>query len=186
MLASLHGRLSPPHGTQRQWTCCVFAGGVAIDEGDKVMCDYSLEHVMSRPAAVTDRLIVTNFHHTITRGFASAGDLDTAVCLRPGTEIAFDREARFEHPITHWQKAAPGQVARFRQVELETPHAHHDALEFADGTIVKLAWLLPGQWATVLQLPTLEKPVSAVSSAPRATAAPDGETLERRPADSVV
>jgi hypothetical protein len=119
------------------------------------MCDYSLEHVASRPAVVADRLIVTNFHHTITRGFAAAGELDTAVCLRPGTEIAFDREVRYEHPITHWQKVATGTVARFRQIDLNVPHAHHDALEFADGTIVQLARLLPGQWATVLQLPSV-------------------------------
>ncbi len=54
------------------------------------MCDYSLEHVASRAATVADRLIVTPFSGTITRGFAGAGDLNRAVCLRPGTEIAFD------------------------------------------------------------------------------------------------
>jgi hypothetical protein len=119
------------------------------------MCDYSLEHVSSRPATVADRLIVTNFPHTITRGFAGIGDPNTAVCLRPGTEIAFDSEPRYEHPITHWQKTATGKVARFRQVEMHMPHTHHDALEFADGAIVPLARLMPGQWATVLQLPSV-------------------------------
>lgn len=127
------------------------------------MCDYSLEHVASRPAVVADRLVVTSFPHTITRGFVGTGDPNTAVCLRPGTEIAFDTEPRYEHPITHWHKTAPGKVARFRQVEMHVPHTHHDAFEFADGTIVPLARLLPGQWATVLQLPsvplhTTEKP----------------------------
>jgi len=119
------------------------------------MCDYSLEHVASRPAAVADRLIVTGFHHTITRGFAGAGDLNTAVCLRPGTELVFDQDVRYEHPITHWQKTAKSRVARFRQIDTHVAHAHHDALEFADGTVVVLSRLLPGQWASVLQLPSV-------------------------------
>jgi hypothetical protein len=119
------------------------------------MCDYSLEHVASRPAAVSDRLIVTNFRHTITRGFAGAGDMNVAVCLRPGTEIAFDREVRYERVPALWRKTARSKVARFRQVDVHVPHVHHDALEFADGTIVLLAHLLPGQWATVLQLPSV-------------------------------
>ena len=119
------------------------------------MCDYSLENVASRPAAVADRLIATNFHNTITRGFAGAGDLDTAVCLRPGTELAFDTAPRYQHPITHWEHTAPSNVARFRQIDLNIAFTHHDALEFSDGTIVPLACLLQGQWATVLQLPSV-------------------------------
>jgi hypothetical protein len=137
------------------------------------MCDYSLEHVASRQAAVADRLIVTNFPHTITRGFAGAGELNTAVCLRPGTEIAFEREPRYEHPITHWQATAAGKVARFRQVDMHIPHTHHDALEFADGTIVPLSQLIPGQWATVLQLPSV--PLNVASDQ---AAEPASEVLE--------
>jgi hypothetical protein len=45
------------------------------------------------------------------------------------------------------------QVARFRQVNKEEPHVHHDALEFPDGQIVLLTELCVGQQATVLQLP---------------------------------
>jgi hypothetical protein len=119
------------------------------------MCDYSLEHVASRPAVVADRLIVTNFRHTITRGFAAAGDMNTAVCLRPGTEIAFDQEVRYERVLTLWRKTTQSKVARFRQVDMHVPHVHHDALEFADGTVVLLSQLVPGQWATVLQLPSV-------------------------------
>jgi hypothetical protein len=119
------------------------------------MCDYSLEHVASRPAAVADRLITTNFRHTVTRGFAGAGDLNTAVCLRPGTEIAFDIVPRYEDPITLRELTAPGTVARFRQVDVHIPHMHHDALEFADGTIVLVARLVQGQRVTVLQLPNV-------------------------------
>src|SRR5690242_16110643 len=130
------------------------------------MCDYSLEHVASRPAVVADRLLVTEFPNTITRGFAAEGDVNIAVCVRPGTEIAFDAEPRYEHPVTHWRTVAPGRVARFRQVDMEVRHTHHDALEFADGTIVPLARLLPGQYATVLQLPSVPLHVSTEEQTP--------------------
>jgi hypothetical protein len=119
------------------------------------MCDYSLEHVASRPATVADRLVVTTFPTTITRGFAAATDPNTAVCLRPGTEIAFDKAPVYEHPVTHRQVCAAQPVARFRQIDLHITHMHHDALEFADGTIVPLTRLLPGQRATVLQMPSV-------------------------------
>ena len=54
------------------------------------MCDYSLMHVASRPATVGDKLVSTKFSNTITRGFSAVDDPNTAVCLLPGTEIAFD------------------------------------------------------------------------------------------------
>ncbi len=37
------------------------------------MCDYSLQNVASRPAKVSDKLIMTDFSKSITRGFASGG-----------------------------------------------------------------------------------------------------------------
>lgn len=134
------------------------------------MCDYSLEHVASRPAAVADRLIVTSFARTVTRGFAGDGDLNTAVCLRPGTEIAFDQDVRYEHPVTHAQTTASGRLARFRQIDMHVRHLHHDALEFANGTVVQLARLLPGQRATVLQLPSV--PLNEKTATPLAEPQP--------------
>ena len=119
------------------------------------MCDYSLEHVASRPAAVADRLLVTSFPNTITRGFAAADDVNTAVCLRPGTEIAFDQPVVYEHPVTWMQVTLPARLARFRQIDTHLPRAHHDALEFENGETVLLTRLLTGQKATVLQLPTM-------------------------------
>jgi hypothetical protein len=56
------------------------------------MCDYSLHHVTSRPARIEDRLMTTKFSNSITRGFAAVGEPNVAVCLLPGTEIAFDRD----------------------------------------------------------------------------------------------
>ena len=53
------------------------------------MCDYSLHAVATRPAQVGETLITTTFRGTSTRGFASESDLSVAVCLLPGTELAF-------------------------------------------------------------------------------------------------
>jgi hypothetical protein len=118
------------------------------------MCDYSLENVASRPAVVGERLITRSFPTSVTRGFVEIGDPSTAVCLRPGTEVAFDRPPKYNRALPFWSTTAAGKVARFRQVNLANPRTHHDALEFADGTIVLVAKLRRGQLATVLQLPT--------------------------------
>ena len=44
-------------------------------------------------------------------------------------------------------------MAQFRQINMDQPNVHHDALEFPDGQIVLLTHLCEGQHATVLQLP---------------------------------
>ena len=132
------------------------------------MCDYSLHHVMSRPAAVGDKLVSTTFPGTITRGFAPQGDPNMAVCLLPGTEIAFEEDIRHYEEVTHFPTRAGGRVARFRQVELDNAYAHHDALEFPDGQVVLVTRLCEGQHATVLQLPATARPAAAEAPAERA------------------
>jgi hypothetical protein len=118
------------------------------------MCDYSLQNVASRPAVVGDTLVTHNFG-TGTRGFASSESLETAVCLMPGTEIAFPEGI----PITHrsffgWpRRSVRYATAIFRQVNKQSPSTHHDAVEFPDGHTVLLTSLPEGQLATVLQLP---------------------------------
>jgi len=112
------------------------------------MCDYSLMHVKSRPASVGDKLRTTNFG-TGTRGFAGANDPTTAVCVLPGTELAFDSEIRVYGAATN----TPYKTAIFRQINREQPHMHHDALELPDGQTLLLTFLCEGQQATVLQLP---------------------------------
>ena len=54
------------------------------------MCDYSLHPVASRPAKIEDKLVTTTFNNSITRGFSAIGKPNVAVCVLPGTEIAFD------------------------------------------------------------------------------------------------
>ena len=56
------------------------------------MCDYSLEHLASRPAKVGDKLVTTRFGYGLTGGFCAVGDPHVAVCVQPGTELAFERE----------------------------------------------------------------------------------------------
>jgi len=118
------------------------------------MCDYSLHLVASRPAKVGDKLVATDFARSITRGFSAVGEPDVAVCLLPGTEIAFEQEVQYDRAFSLFGKArVEHKVARFRQVNLDDPHVHHDALEFPGGQIVMVTRLMPGQRATVLQLP---------------------------------
>ena len=118
------------------------------------MCDFSLQSVRSRPAKVGDKLVTRDFG-TGTRGFAAADDLGLAVCVMPGTELAFAGEvACLPTGLLGWKtKTINHQTAIFRQVNKDKLTAHHDALEFPDGRAVLLTRLCEGQAATVLQLP---------------------------------
>ena len=116
------------------------------------MCDYSLHLVASRPAKVGDKLVSTSFPETTTRGFASVDDRNVAVCLLPGTELAFENEVRCETAFV-LRSTLGHTVAKFQQVNKGRSDIHHDALEFPDGKIVLLTHLCKGQRATVLQLP---------------------------------
>lgn len=135
------------------------------------MCDYSLHSVASRPAKVGDQLVTAKFAASITRGFAPVGEPNVAVCLLPGTEIAFEQEAQSRHPLARLFPdrrfgRLGGKVARFRQINLDQPQRHHDALEFADGKTVLLTQLSPGQRATVLQLPAQQRAASNAQEEP--------------------
>ena len=130
------------------------------------MCDYSLENQISRAADVGDRLVTTGFPMTPSRGFCAAGKPGVAVCLLSGTELVFDAPVRYGGlwgSLLNAVKARMGRgtgndmaaarLARFRQVDLDDPCTHHDAIELADGRIIKLWLLNEGQHARVLQLP---------------------------------
>src|SRR4029077_17313518 len=101
-----------------------------------------------------DKLITKNWG-TGTTGFCSIEDEDCAVCVMPGTEIAFDEPFKTASSWLSTKKYT--SVGIFRQVNKETPHRHHDALETPSGEIVMLTYLAPGQNATVLQLPAAPK-----------------------------
>jgi hypothetical protein len=122
------------------------------------MCDYSLQHLASRPAKVGDRLVSTKFTNSITRGFAAVGDPHVAVCLLPGTELAFEQDVKYDGVFGIPRCKKNQRVARFRHINEQCPASHHDAVEFPNGESVLVTRLREGQCATVLQLPVHERP----------------------------
>ena len=122
------------------------------------MCDYSLQSALSRPAKVGDKLTTRDFG-TGTRGFAAPENSKMAVCVLPGTELAFASEVTLPAVgfLGFKGRTISHATAIFRQVNKNEPRMHHDALEFPDGQIVLLTQLCEGQEATVLQLPAQPK-----------------------------
>lgn len=127
------------------------------------MCDYSLQNVSSRPAEVDDQLVIRDFR-TGTRGFAAIDSPGVAVCVLPGTEIAFPEGLPIAHRTSWGWKRKPVwyRTAIFRQINKEMPNVHHDALEFPDGHILLLTTIAAGQKATILQLPA--RPLNAAQA----------------------
>ena len=132
------------------------------------MCDYSLHAVASRPAMVGETLITTNFRGTSTRGFASEREPAVAVCLLPGTELAFAGDVTYDRRWI-WKRTLGWRVGKFTQIEPEASDRHHDAIEFPDESRVLVTQLCEGQRVTVLQLPVhqpaVEPTLSAVAAA---------------------
>ena len=134
------------------------------------MCDYSLHAVASRPAKAGETLITTTFRGTSTRGFASESEPTVAVCMLPGTELAFADNVKYDNRWI-WTKAINSRVGKFGAIEPEVPHRHHDAIEFPDGSSVLVTQLCEGQRVTVLQLPVAQQ--AAAQARPAAeTSAP--------------
>src|SRR5262249_31722577 len=95
------------------------------------MCDYSLHRVRTRPAKVGEKLITHDFG-TGTRGFAAPEDCSVAVCILPGTELAFEKPVKYQATLV-FRVSTDHTVAIFRQINKGALHANHDALEFPDG-----------------------------------------------------
>jgi hypothetical protein len=129
-------------------------------KGSPTMCDFSLQHAKSRPAVVADKLVSHNFGRG-TIGFKSGDDPvgdATAVCILPGTELAFDTPIKLRW-ATDESRSIQGRftTAIFRQRDKDKPNVHHDVLEMPDGQQILLTLLEEGQNATVLQLPATPK-----------------------------
>lgn len=135
------------------------------------MCDYSLHHVASRPAKVGDKLVTSAFDSSTTHGFCAVGEPNVAVCLRPGTELAFEKDVELNRTMLGGLLPGVrigelgGKVARFTQIDMDRPAAYHDALEFPSGKIVLVTHLHKGQVATVLQLPASGEPAREIKHA---------------------
>jgi hypothetical protein len=117
------------------------------------MCDYSVQAVLTRDAKAGDQLVTKYFGYST--GFAACDDTICAVCCKEGTEIAFARGYALIRGMPWYRKIRSG-VATFRKLDLKYEHMHHDALEFANGRIVRLSDLVVDQQASVLTLPVSE------------------------------
>jgi len=137
------------------------------------MCDYSLHAIETRPATVGETLITTTFRGTSTRGFASESEPNVAVCMLPGTELAFTENVKYDNRWI-WTREVDFRVGKFGQIDRHVPDRHHDAIEFPDGSHVLVTLLCEGQRATVLQLPVVQQPATeqARPAAATPTAAP--------------
>src|SRR5829696_1482875 len=83
------------------------------------MCDYSLHAVATRPAQVGETLITTTFRGTSTRGFASEREPAVAVCMLPGTELAFAEDIRYDNRM---RSAGSGAGGSWYCHFFRTPH----------------------------------------------------------------
>jgi hypothetical protein len=137
------------------------------------MCDYSLHAVATRPAQVGETLITTTFRGTSTRGFASESEPAVAVCMLPGTELAFAEDVKYDNRWI-WTRTTDWRVGKFNQIEPEAADRHHDAVEFPDGSHVLVTQLCEGQRVTVLQLPVVE---TNTERAPKVAEAPPAESI---------
>jgi hypothetical protein len=113
---------------------------------------------------VGDKLVSTSFVNSGTRGFAAVGEPNVAVCLLPGTELAFE-DLQCEAAYGFGFKRLSHKVARFRQVNQDRPNVHHDALELPDGQIVLVTKLAGAQHATVLQMPASPREITPEAEA---------------------
>ena len=127
------------------------------------MCDYSLHAVSTRPAQVGETLITTTFRGTSTRGFASESEPDVAVCMLPGTELAFAENVKYDSRWI-WTRQINFQVGKFAAIDQHIPDRHHDTIEFPDGSRVLVTLLCEGQRATVLQLPVVQQTVGSAAA----------------------
>jgi hypothetical protein len=62
-----------------------------------------------------------------TRGFAAPEDYSVAVCILPGTELAFEKPVKYQTTLMF--RANTGHtVAIFRQINEGALHVNHDAM----------------------------------------------------------
>ena len=122
------------------------------------MCDYSLHGVAARPARVGDKLVTTQFWNTTTRGFSAVEEPRVAVCLLPGTEVAFENKVERHltgfHLLFRRTKPLPHQVARFRQVNMDCTAIRNN------------------RWKSVVNVATLSSSVAASGARCRRTSGP--------------
>lgn len=100
------------------------------------MCDYSLEHVSSRPAMAGETLTVRKYEG-YSKGFAG-GDPDCVTCVKEGTKLTL-------------LFADHSEYVTMVRLNGDSPYLHHDAVLGAKGSRPTLIQHLPvGLQAVVL------------------------------------
>ena len=114
----------------------------SFNASDRVICDWSLHNIRTEDAKAGDKLILSSFPLTATRGFRKMdATADCATCMKPGTQVVID-----------------GATAIFAQRNLHIVCTHHDCFEFVNGDVRFVTNLPLGMICDVLQLPAV-KPV---------------------------
>lgn len=99
-------------------------------------------------------MVITAFASSLTRGLTAVDEPRVAVCLRAGTEVAFETDVKYNRVFNFLPiRTLEERVATFRQNHEDYPDC--DGLEFPSGRIVLISRLCEGQRLTVLQLPAL-------------------------------
>ena len=100
------------------------------------MCDYSLQHVRSRPAKVGDNLTTRDFG-TRTRGFAAAEDRGVGVSFFRGPSSRFPARDAYRLPLRRRVEGGntSSRDGNLPASELNEPMMHHDALDFRIGVL---------------------------------------------------
>jgi hypothetical protein len=119
---------------------------------------------------VGETLITTTFRGTSTRGFASERELEVAVCMLPGTELAFAENVKYDKRWI-WTRQINFRVGKFGATDHDIPDRRHDTIEFPDGSRVLVTLLCEGQRATVLQLPVVQRTADRAAVVAGASAA---------------
>lgn len=118
------------------------------------MCDYSIHVVQKRDAMVGETLVRSEYFH----GFASPNDQRTAVCLRPGMQLAFEKPVtmpesalikRRDGTVTYNHSGNSCFADRVVMRQFNTG-AYRDFLEFPDGKFALIACVPFGTRCVVL------------------------------------
>lgn len=117
------------------------------------MGEFSRRHIGTRQAEPGEELVLTTFGTGKVRGFAAVGEPKVAVGLPPGTEIRFAAAVSADAEAGAATGAIGHQLARIRQIIVDNPSVHHDAVELAGSQFILLTQLCEGQRVTVVRLP---------------------------------
>jgi hypothetical protein len=116
------------------------------------MCDYSMHAIKNRKAVVGDKVKTSDFMRTSSPGLESLTEPGVAICLIPGTGVEFDEPVQHRDIGLNFNTPIPFKIGRYvRKAGHETEFK--DAVQFPDGSMVLMAYLVTNQTGTVTYVP---------------------------------